>query len=178
MSEPPLTVEDVLAFRRERFETSLALVARKGHDYNRSQQNAGDTLFNLRVCEILGVVDSAERGILVRLSDKFMRLISLVQAGVDPAVKGESVRDTVRDIHNYADYLLQMFEERRELAQGRKAPNPPTGGAEMRRPCYGETRRDACEIAHGEGYGFMVPEEQKRGMEREANLSARDSHNR
>lgn len=91
----------------------MALIDKKGADYNREQQLSGDTLFNLRVSEILGIVPTAERGILVRLSDKFMRLISLMQPGVEAAVRDESVRDTVKDIHNYADYALQLWEERR-----------------------------------------------------------------
>ena len=107
-----LTVADVLAFRRERFEASTALIEKKGADYNRQQQHDGDTLFNLRVAEILGIVPTAERGILVRLSDKFMRLISLMTPGAEAAVKGESLRDTVDDIHNYLDYALLIWEQR------------------------------------------------------------------
>jgi hypothetical protein len=107
------SLESVKKFRHEMFEESMSLIDKKGADYNRQQQLQGDTLFNLKVAEILGIVEEAERGILVRLSDKFMRLISLMKQGADPAVKGESVRDTVRDIHNYVDYALQIFEERR-----------------------------------------------------------------
>ena len=106
-----ITLEDILAYRKQRYESSTNLIAKKGADYNRAQQQGGDTLFNLRVCEILGVVDSAERGILVRLSDKFMRLISLVDG--DPAVVSESFNDTVDDIHNYIDYLALIRERRR-----------------------------------------------------------------
>lgn len=109
------TLEEVLAFREEMYKRSRALVEKKGHDYNRAQQDGGDTLFNLRVCELLGVVDTAERGVLVRLSDKFMRLVSLTaEAGVDARVSDESVLDTVADIHNYADYLALMWQARRD----------------------------------------------------------------
>jgi len=98
------------------FEESMAIIEQKGHDYNRQQQHDGDTLFNLKVAEVLGIVLTAERGILVRLSDKFMRLISLMTPGVEAKVRGESVRDTVRDIHNYADYCLMLWEKRRQDA--------------------------------------------------------------
>lgn len=104
------TLESVKAFRQAMFDESMALIDKKGADYNREQQAGGDTLFNLRVAELLGIVPTAERGILVRLSDKFMRLISLMSPDAEPA--NESVRDTVRDIHNYVDYALQMWEER------------------------------------------------------------------
>ena len=108
-----IDVKRVVDFRTTMFHESVALIEQKGHDYNRQQQNGGDTLFNLRVAEILGIIPTAERGILVRLSDKFMRLISLMEPGVEAEVKGESLRDTVRDIHNYLDYALLLWEERR-----------------------------------------------------------------
>lgn len=96
------------------FETSLDLVRRKGADYNRDQQEAGDTLFNLRVCELLGIVDTVEQGILVRLSDKLMRLISLTkEPGREAEVTNEKVRDTALDVHNYVDYLVLLYEKRR-----------------------------------------------------------------
>lgn len=106
------SLDEVKAFRQQMFQESMALIEKKGHDYNRQQQNTGETLFNLKVAELLGIVPTAERGVLVRLSDKFMRLISLMEPGIDPATAGESLRDTVKDIHNYTDYALQMWEER------------------------------------------------------------------
>jgi hypothetical protein len=109
------TLDAVKAFRREMFESSMALIEQKGHDYNRQQQLDEDTLFNLKVAEVLGIVPTAERGILVRLSDKMMRLISLMSPGEEAAVKNESVRDTVRDFHNYLDYALMLWEERHRV---------------------------------------------------------------
>lgn len=99
------SLSEVLEFRKQRFAASMALIEKKGHDYNRQQQKEGDTLFNLSVCEILGIVPTTEQGILVRLSDKLMRLISLTAPGVDPANVEESVLDTINDVHNYIDYL-------------------------------------------------------------------------
>jgi len=107
------SLDQVKAFREAMYNSSTALIDKKGADYNRDQQVAGDTLFNLRVAEVLGIVPSTEEGILVRLSDKFMRLISLTKPGRDAAVKDESVLDTIRDIHNYVDYLGLIWQERR-----------------------------------------------------------------
>lgn len=118
------SLDEVIAFREKMYANSVALIKTKGHDYNRQQQLDGDTLFNLKVAEILGIVETAERGILVRLSDKFMRLISLMQPGVEAAVSDESVSDTVRDIHNYIDYALLLYVERRAQHQKSKAVNP------------------------------------------------------
>lgn len=110
---PAISLEEVIAFRKAMFESSLALVSKKGADYNRDQQTTGDTLFNLRVAEILGITQSTEEGILVRLSDKLMRLISLTKPGRDAEVKDESVLDTIRDVHNYSDYLGIIWQSRR-----------------------------------------------------------------
>ena len=107
------TLDQVKQFRQARYEASMALIDQKGHDYNRDQQEAGDTLFNLRVCELLGIVPSTEEGILVRLSDKLMRLISLTKPGREAAVKDESVLDTINDLHNYVDYLGLIWQQRR-----------------------------------------------------------------
>src|SRR3990167_11273113 len=107
------SIVEVLQFRNKMFEDSMSLIAAKGADYCRDQQGTGDTLFNLRVAAILGVVPNPETGILVRLSDKFMRLVSLGKdENRNPAVTGESLRETVKDIHNYVDYLLLLREER------------------------------------------------------------------
>lgn len=123
MPKPKISVEDVLKFRQDMFDQSVELIRKKGHDYNRQQQDSGDTLFNLRVCELLGIVPTTETGILVRLSDKFMRLISLMSPGVQPANVHESVRDTVRDIHNYVDYALQIFEQPQEPVPYQEVPH-------------------------------------------------------
>jgi hypothetical protein len=95
------------------YDTSVALLARKGADYNRDQQQAGDTLFNIRVCELLGIVPAAETGLLVRISDKIMRLVSLTQPGREAAITEESVLDTIRDLHNYLDFLGLLWQQRR-----------------------------------------------------------------
>lgn len=111
------SLEEVVAFRKKLFERSLALVQAKGADYNRQQQAGGDTLFNLRVCELIGIVPTAEQGILIRLSDKFMRLASLMSSvGTQPMNKDESLEDTVADIHNYVDYALLIFRTRQKAA--------------------------------------------------------------
>lgn len=123
------SLKSVLEFRERMYKESVDLIQKKGHDYNREQQNSGDTLFNLRVAELLGIVATAERGILVRLSDKFMRLISLMAPGVEAQVSGESVRDTIKDIHNYSDYALQMWEERQQEAKRKEANAVLTGGS-------------------------------------------------
>lgn len=108
------TLEKVLKTHEDVCSEARAIISKKGHDYNREQQQTGDTLFNLTVCKQLGVVDSTTQGILVRLSDKFMRLISLTKnPKTNLQVSDESIRDTVRDVINYSVYLLLKYEEER-----------------------------------------------------------------
>lgn len=102
-----LTLEQVVAYHKKICADAQGLIERKGKDYSGAQR---DTLFNLRVAELLGITPTAEKGILVRLSDKFMRLVSLMEPGVTP--QNESLRDTVVDIINYSIYALQLHEER------------------------------------------------------------------
>lgn len=111
------TLEEVYKVQQEIFESATKLVKSKGHDYNFKQQEEGDTLFNLRVAKLLGVTEFTTQGILVRLSDKFMRLASLTSnPTVNPEVKDESVKDTIRDIWNYTAYLWIFYQEEREKA--------------------------------------------------------------
>lgn len=109
-----VTLEAVLSVKKEMAAKAEALVATKGHDYNSQQQAEGDTLFNMRVCTIMGIVPSPVDGVLVRLSDKLMRLISLTRPGVVAQVKDESIEDTVADIHNYADYVVAFLREAKQ----------------------------------------------------------------
>ena len=98
----------------EMTEAAYSVIETKGKDYNREQQAQGDTLYNMTIAKELGITDSITQGILVRLSDKFMRLISLTKNPKEqPAVKDESVKDTIQDTINYLVYLYCKYEEER-----------------------------------------------------------------
>ena len=110
------SLEEVIKEHDKMCEEARDLIAKKGHDYNREQQDGGDTLFNLRVASLVGIVDNPCQGILVRLSDKFQRLNSLCKDPlIQPEVKGEAVRDTVRDVINYSIYLEIFYREMRRM---------------------------------------------------------------
>lgn len=83
------------ALIRSYFDEDMALLQAKGHDYSGEQ----DALGNLRRFGLYGII--------VRLSDKFSRLEQFAKSG-DLKVKDESIRDTLRDIRNYA-FLAQIF---------------------------------------------------------------------
>lgn len=107
-----ITLDQVAKRQKDIYDKATALVKIKGHDYNREQQEKGDTLFNMRVSTILGITDTETQGVLVRLSDKFQRLISLTKdPTVSAAVKDEAILDTACDIFNYTSYLTLFYDE-------------------------------------------------------------------
>ena len=73
----------------------MSLREAKGHDYSGGE----DTLENLREFGSFGVV--------VRLTDKIKRLKFFYQSGI-LAVEDEKIEDTMKDLINYALYLLIM----------------------------------------------------------------------
>ena len=109
------TLKHVLSEHNRLCKKAFDAVEKKGRDYNRKQQQGGDTLFNMTVAKSLGITDTVCQGIMVRISDKFMRLASLT---VDPkqnaAVKVESVEDTICDMINYLVYLRVKYDEERD----------------------------------------------------------------
>ena len=109
------TLEHVLAQHIRLTKKAYDIVETKGRDYNRRQQKEGDTLFNMTVAKTLGITDTVTQGILVRLSDKFMRLSSLCRdPSANAAVKDESVEDTITDAINYLVYLNCKYQEERK----------------------------------------------------------------
>lgn len=104
------TLEAVTELHKSLCAEALALVSKKGADYNRSEQQNGDTLANLKMSAKMGLVETPAHGVLVRLLDKLMRLKSLCKPGEKPANVDEKVRDTVVDVINYAVYVLALTE--------------------------------------------------------------------
>ena len=86
--------EDIIEINEE-----LAAIRRaKGHDYS----GINDTLDNLR--------EFGWRGVGVRIGDKFKRLKHFVFQD-KLAVKDESIEDTMKDLINYAYYVLIMYRQ-------------------------------------------------------------------
>ncbi|MBS1586965.1 MAG: hypothetical protein JSS82_15630 [Bacteroidetes bacterium] len=104
------TLEAVTELHKSLCAEALSLVEKKGADYNRSEQQNGDTLANLKMSAKLGLVETPAHGVLVRLLDKLMRLKSLCKPGEKPANVDEKVRDTVVDVINYAVYVYALSE--------------------------------------------------------------------
>lgn len=80
------------------FESDMELLSKKGHDYSGDE----DAMRNLREFGMFGI--------LVRLSDKYSRLKTLIGKNATPKVRDESLLDTLRDIRIYC-YLAQVLME-------------------------------------------------------------------
>ena len=74
---------------------ALALFEKKNKDY-------GDAFANF------GTI-----GVLVRLSDKISRAVSISNSSVT-LVTNESLRDTLIDLHNYAAMAIMLMDEKTE----------------------------------------------------------------
>lgn len=93
---------------------AYALVEKKGHDYNRTQQNNGDTLYNLVAPTHDGITETMTQPILVRIDDKWHRLVSLTKdPKVEAKIESEKVEDTIVDMINYLVYLKVKYDESR-----------------------------------------------------------------
>ena len=111
------TLKKVLKEHKRLCNNAYNMVEKKGADYNRKQQKDGDTLYNLSVAKQLDIVDTVTKSILVRLSDKMMRLVSLTgDPKVHAEVKDEKVSDTIEDSINYLVYLYCKYQEERKWA--------------------------------------------------------------
>ncbi len=87
----------------EIFEELKALHAAKDADY------AGEEpLSNFRKCEAFGI--PAWKGCLVRMADKYSRLVSLVGKDGAHEVPGEGIEDSLKDLAVYSIIVLALME--------------------------------------------------------------------
>jgi hypothetical protein len=108
--------EDFIEAFKATTDDMVETVIRKNHDYTSSDTDPFD---NFNAVEALGIC-SSEIGILVRMTDKIKRIISLLQKG-EGMVKDESIEDTMVDLANYSIILKLRVRNRRWQA---KEPTP------------------------------------------------------
>lgn len=112
----PMTFFKVNNMRNPKFkeilDKMLEIHEAKNHDY---AGDGGDPYKNFRECEDIYVEGNpipAWTGILVRIGDKWSRIKNLTK--FEPAVKGESIKDTLLDMANYSVLALIVLEELEE----------------------------------------------------------------
>lgn len=82
---------------------------RKNKDYAGTEH----PLSNLKESERFGI--PAWKGTLVRMSDKWDRIVNLAKHN-NPAVKSESITDTLMDLAVYSLLAIILFEEHEKTA--------------------------------------------------------------
>lgn len=94
--------EDFINRLEELYKRNVDISRAKNSDY----ANLTDSFSNFRACETFGI--GAAEGILVRMTDKLMRVSNLIKR--DAKVKDESILDTLSDLANYS-MILRMYIE-------------------------------------------------------------------
>lgn len=99
------------------FQSALETMKKKNADYSGDNKS----LKNFQISANIANVDISQ-GILVRLCDKVTRIGNLIQK--DPAVKSESIFDTIQDLVNYAAILhyslVEKMNQNKETVGGRQ----------------------------------------------------------
>lgn len=111
--------EFLIGNTEEIFKKCVDIMKKKNADYSNSDANA---FRNFQAIEQLGIVD-AKTGMLVRMTDKFMRIRTLLTN--EPQVKTESIRDTIEDFINYLAILHAYItaESLSAVDEAYKSPN-------------------------------------------------------
>ena len=86
---------------------------RRLHDAKAADYSPDEPLENLRVsAEWAGI--EPWRGALVRMGDKWMRLVNLCRRGGQHEVPDETVKDTALDLANYSLLFIVLWERRKQ----------------------------------------------------------------
>ena len=105
---------ELLKFHEEFCARARGIMANKNHDY---AGQSGDTPFaNFQAAELLRIT-TTERGFMIRMLDKMMRLATFADAG-KLAVSNEGAQDACMDIVNYAILLAAYLRQKEEGARG------------------------------------------------------------
>jgi len=115
---------EYMALHKEMCDSARELSRSKNADYASPDSNKDDPLAvfrNFMQCEHLCIC-TVEQGFLVRLSDKFSRLVNLLRPGHERAVSDETEQDTMLDIINYVNLLHAYRVARAQMVPyGREA---------------------------------------------------------
>ena len=114
-----MTQQELIARIGEIYAENLEIARKKNSDY----ADDTDAFKNLNACEMYGV--PAEKGVLVRMSDKMTRISNLI--GRQAAVADETVLDTLRDLSVYATLLMVLMESKQST--NHTPPPPPQSPA-------------------------------------------------
>ncbi len=104
------TSKYLLGHTKELFAKCLSVMEVKNADYSASEENA---FRNFEGVEYFMITD-AKTGVMVRLTDKFMRISHLLKN--PPQVKSESLKDSIEDAINYLAIMHAYIEQEEQLS--------------------------------------------------------------
>ena len=95
------------------YADNIEILKAKNADYSNNSENP---FKNFEMVELFGITD-VKTGILVRMTDKFARLINLTKKEAN--VQGETIIDTLQDLQNYAAILAAYleYEDEKEISK-------------------------------------------------------------
>lgn len=99
--------QEYFDFAQKFFAECVEISRKKNADYTGGNENP---FANFQSVESLGI--KTEQGFLTRMMDKMARIGSYVSKG-ELQVKDESVKDTLRDLANYACLLSGYIESKK-----------------------------------------------------------------
>lgn len=102
-----MTREEFQTFHKWMTDNGRDLCRKKSEDYAKDE----DVMQNFKLCEVMDIC-SVETGFLVRLCDKFQRLVNVIRDG--NSVEDETEFDTLLDEINYRILLAAWRKERAE----------------------------------------------------------------
>lgn len=103
-----MTKAEYLAYHRAMCDRMIEITQAKNADYT---GDSPSPFANFTTVERLGIATTLQ-GFLVRMTDKFMRVISFMQRGI-LEVKEESVEDALLDLANYSILLAAFIKANR-----------------------------------------------------------------
>lgn len=104
------TSEYLISHTEEIFKKCVEVMKMKNADYSASQDNA---FRNFEGVEYFMVCET-KTGMMVRLTDKFMRISHLLKN--PPKVKSESLKDSIEDAINYLAIMHAYIEHQEQEA--------------------------------------------------------------
>jgi len=100
-----MTQTEFLTRMADLYATNLEISRKKNSDY----ASETDPFLNFRACETYGI--SCEKAIVVRMSDKLVRVANLLDKQAQ--VVDESLMDSLSDLTNYAMILRIYIEQKK-----------------------------------------------------------------
>lgn len=119
----------------------------KNHDYDGSKAEFA----NCRSSEAMGI--PAWKGVLIRMGDKFSRLVSFAKQG-ELKVKDESVEDTFIDMANYALIGHILYQDAKKAAQLEMSMRESN---EKAKAVENEIRRESARICIDDLHTMLKP---------------------